>query len=72
MPRYLISFDDGTMILREEDLAQLPASERIRYRVVGADRRYHANDNIAEFVRPGEARAATPASPLRGRHPPSR
>ena len=38
----------------EEDLARLPASERIRYRLVGADRRYHANDNIAEFIREGE------------------
>jgi GTP cyclohydrolase I len=42
------------LILREADLARLPASERIRYRLVGADRRYHANDNIAEFVREGE------------------
>jgi len=42
-------------ILRsEEDLERLPASERIRYRLVTADRRYHANDNIAEFVREGE------------------
>jgi GTP cyclohydrolase I len=39
----------------EEDLARLPASERIRYRLVGADCRFHANDNIAEFMRPGEA-----------------
>ncbi|MDE1948100.1 MAG: GTP cyclohydrolase I [Burkholderiales bacterium] len=38
----------------DEDLARLPASERIRYRLVTADRRYHANDNIAEFVRAGE------------------
>ncbi len=38
----------------EEELAALPASERIRYRLVSADRRYHANDNIAEFVREGE------------------
>src|SRR5580765_1360645 len=37
-----------------EDLARLPASERIRYRLVGADCRFHANDNIADFVRPGE------------------
>jgi GTP cyclohydrolase IA len=42
------------LILGEDDLARLPASERIRYRLVGADRRYHANDNIADFVRPGE------------------
>ena len=38
----------------EEDLARLPASDRIRYRLVGAQCRYHANDNIAEFVREGE------------------
>jgi GTP cyclohydrolase I len=38
----------------EEDLASLPASERIRYRLVTADRRFHANDNIAEFVHAGE------------------
>jgi GTP cyclohydrolase IA len=38
----------------EDDLAKLPASERIRYRLVGADCRYHANDNIAEFVKDGE------------------
>jgi len=35
-------------------MAQLPASERIRHRLVAADRRYHANDNIAAFVRAGE------------------
>ncbi len=42
-------------ILRsEDDLKRLSASERIRYRLVTADRRYHANDNIAEFLREGE------------------
>jgi len=38
----------------EDDLAKLPASQRIRYRLVSADCRYHANDNISAFVRPGE------------------
>jgi GTP cyclohydrolase I len=38
----------------EEELAALPTSERIRYRLVKAGRRYHANDNIAAFVREGE------------------
>ena len=38
----------------EEELARLPASERIRYRLVTADKRYHANDNISAFVREGE------------------
>jgi GTP cyclohydrolase IA len=42
------------LILHEADLAQLPASDRIRYRLVGAERRYHANDNIADFIREGE------------------
>ena len=44
-----------TRVLRNEaDLAAMPASERIRYRLVGADCRYHANDNIAAYVQPGE------------------
>ena len=44
-----------THIVRDEaDLAKLPASQRIRYRLIGADGRYHANDNISAFVRPGE------------------
>jgi GTP cyclohydrolase I len=38
----------------EEDLQAMPASERIRYRLMRADRRFHANDNIAAFVREGE------------------
>jgi GTP cyclohydrolase I len=42
------------LLRSEEDLAALPASERIRYRLVTADRRFHANDNIAEFVQAGE------------------
>ncbi len=42
-------------ILRsEEELAALSASQRIRYRLVSADCRYHANDNIASFIRSGE------------------
>ena len=38
----------------EEELAALPASERVRYRLVSAGRRFHANDNIADFVHDGE------------------
>jgi GTP cyclohydrolase IA len=46
---------DTLPIFRNEDeLARLPASERIRYRLIGADCRYHANDNIADHIRPGE------------------
>ncbi|MBT9597853.1 MAG: GTP cyclohydrolase I [Vitreoscilla sp.] len=44
----------SALILHEADLARLPASERIRYRLIGADRRYHANDNISAFVQEGE------------------
>ena len=36
------------------DADDVPASERIRYRLVGADCRFHANDNIAAFIREGE------------------
>jgi GTP cyclohydrolase I len=43
-----------SLLRSEEELQRLPASERIRYRLVTADRRYHANDNIADFVRAGE------------------
>jgi GTP cyclohydrolase IA len=38
----------------EDELASLPASERIRYRLVAANCRHHANDNIAAFIRDGE------------------
>lgn len=34
--------------------ADAPASERIRYRLVSAGCRHHANDNIADFIRDGE------------------
>jgi GTP cyclohydrolase I len=42
------------LLRNEEELAALSASERIRYRLVTADRRFHANDNIADVIRPGE------------------
>ena len=56
MPRYSTPTAlEGPRIFRSEDeLAALPAAERIRYRLVQAGRRYHANDNIAAFVREGE------------------
>ena len=44
----------ASLFKSEEELARLPASERIRYRLVGAQRRYHANDNISAYVRDGE------------------
>ena len=38
----------------EEELASLPVSERIRYRLIGANCRFHANDNISAFIHEGE------------------
>ena len=38
----------------EDELATLNASERIRSRLISAGCRYHANDNIASFIREGE------------------
>lgn len=49
--------DAGRIFRSEEELAALPVSERIRYRLVAAERRYHANDNISAFVREGELAA---------------
>ena len=47
--------EQPTPIFRtEEDLARLSASDRIRYRLVGAQCRYHANDNISDFIEEGE------------------
>ncbi|MDH5221194.1 MAG: GTP cyclohydrolase I [Betaproteobacteria bacterium] len=37
--------------------AQAPVSARIRARLLKAKRRFHANDNIAEFLEPGELEA---------------
>ena len=46
--------DTQPIFRSEAELALLPASERIRYRLVTARCRYHANDNIAEHIRAGE------------------
>jgi GTP cyclohydrolase I len=43
-----------TVPLGEQELALLPASERVRWRLVQAQRRYHANDNISAYVQEGE------------------
>ena len=50
----MASTDTLPIFRNEEELARLPASERIRYRLIGADCRYHANDNISEHIREGE------------------
>jgi GTP cyclohydrolase I len=44
-----------TPIFRSEvELSRLPVSDRIRYRLIGSQCRYHANDNIAEHIEDGE------------------
>ena len=44
--RVLASVDEGT-----------PVSVKIRERIAAARKRFHANDNIADFIRPGELEA---------------
>ena len=46
--------DNPKLFRSEAELAEMPASERIRYRLVDAHCRYHANDNIADHIREGE------------------
>ncbi len=36
------------------DAGAVPASQRIRARIEAAGRRFHANDNIADFIEPGD------------------
>ena len=45
---------NSTIPRTDEDLASLAASERIRYRLVSAGCRHHANDNISAFIKDGE------------------
>ena len=41
--------------LAAEDIAaRMPASDRIRHRLISAGQRYHANDNIADFIKDAE------------------
>jgi GTP cyclohydrolase I len=49
-----VSDKSSRLFRSEEELAALPASERIRYRLVAAGKRHHANDNIAAFIHEGE------------------
>ena len=36
----------------------VPVSVKIRERIVAARKRFHANDNIAQFIEPGELSTA--------------
>jgi GTP cyclohydrolase I len=54
MSKTALSDSPSRLFRSEEELAALPVSERIRYRLVKAGKRHHANDNIAAFVNEGE------------------
>ncbi|MCV2351245.1 MULTISPECIES: GTP cyclohydrolase I [unclassified Roseateles] len=43
-----------TVSLSAAELSALPASERVRYRLISAGCRHHANDNISAFIEDGE------------------
>ena len=38
----------------QRDIDALPTSERVRHRIKASGKRFHANDNISEFIREGE------------------
>jgi len=42
------------IVPNEVPRARMSASDRIRYRLIGAGCRYHANDNIAAFIEEGD------------------
>ena len=48
---------NGNLVLCENEVPALPLSARIRARLQRANVRFHANDNIAEFLAPGEMEA---------------
>ena len=38
----------------QRDINAMPVSERVRHRIKASGKRFHANDNISEFIREGE------------------
>ena len=38
----------------QRDIDAMPPSERVRHRIKASGKRFHANDNISEFIREGE------------------
>ena len=44
----------GARDTTQRDAASSPASERVRDRIKASGKRFHANDNISEFIRDGE------------------
>jgi GTP cyclohydrolase IA len=49
----ILAVDHGQAVEESNDDG-VPVSLRIRERIKAAKQRFHANDNIAEFIRPGE------------------
>jgi GTP cyclohydrolase I len=45
---------DNKKMIKQKTVKATPVSQQIRTRLVKAKRRFHANDNISEFVEPGE------------------
>lgn len=53
-----IETEDATAaVLSRDSASPTPVADRIRQRIERAGRRYHANDNISEFIEPGELEA---------------
>ena len=52
-----MSISPTPLFRNDEDDGAEPVSARIRSRLIGANQRYHANDNISAFVRDGEVDA---------------
>jgi GTP cyclohydrolase I len=52
----ILAADRGQEVVETNDPG-VPVSVRIRERIKAAKRRFHANDNIAEFIHPGELEA---------------
>ena len=48
---------DADTPTRPSDDEGVPVSLKIRERIKAARKRFHANDNIADFIRPGELEA---------------
>jgi GTP cyclohydrolase IA len=46
--------DTAARASAQRDLNAMPASERVRHRIKASGKRFHANDNISEFIREGE------------------
>jgi GTP cyclohydrolase IA len=46
--------DTAARASAQRDIDAMPASDRVRHRIQASGKRFHANDNISEFIRDGE------------------